>query len=135
MRTIIKNYEIKQFSTFTETIKLINENYSPRNLTNWIIYGKVQNFYETNQSVYINCTITNPLLGEFTISLNNINTSRLSSGNYVYDISAQLPDGTINRIQSGTVIVTYGVTNVLSTNLPPQFNGNSLEEFIDGGIV
>jgi hypothetical protein len=135
MKTILKNYELKQYSTFSEIIQLFNENYTPKNITDWIIYGTMKKFYESNESIYLNCILTEPNIGIFSIGLSSISTSLLSHGNYLYDITAKMPNNTILRIQSGTITVSYGITNILNPNTPPPTNGNITNEFIDGGII
>ena len=130
MKTIIKNYEIKQFSTFNETIKLFELNGTPTNITNWVIYGRIENFYESDESMYIICTKSR-VPGQFTIGLSNISTSELIAGTYPYDIVAQTEDGTVARIQSGTMTVTYGVANPLDA----QLTGNGVDTFLDGGVI
>jgi hypothetical protein len=134
MKTIIKNYEVKQFSTFLETIKILNDNRSPKDITSWAISGAMQGFYDSSKTAYIVCTKTNPLLGEFTIGLNNFTTSNIATGQYVYDISALVDPNTVYRLYSGTLTMTNGVTNLLDPDVPSSNDGNSFEQFIDGGI-
>jgi hypothetical protein len=132
MKTIIKNYEVKQFSTFLETIKILNDNRSPKDITSWAISGAIQGVYNSSETIYILCNKTNPLLGEFTIELTNLTTSSMATGQYVYDISTLVDTNTVYRLYSGTITVTQGVTDILNTAIPPTNDGDN-DYFIDGG--
>jgi len=134
MKTIIKNYEIKQSATFFELVTVKQLNYTPQNITGWNIYGKIEHFYHSETGIYLTVNIENALNGQFSIGLSNTQTSLLIPGNYVYDISAIISNGIVQRLQSGIMNVTVGVTNTLDPLLPPMDNGLS-SNFIDGGVV
>jgi hypothetical protein len=135
MKTIIKNYEIQQHSTFDESIKLTNINHSPTDVTSWVFYGKIQKYYESISIVYLNCTITNGIGGLLNINIDSTTTGTLLLGNYIYDITAKLPNNVINRVQSGVMTVTYGVVTTADINLPPLITTGDPDQIIDGGIV
>lgn len=135
MKTIIKNYEIQQYSTFSEVIKVINTNHSPTNISSWTLYGKIRKYYESTSIVYLNCTITGGIGGLINIGIDSTTTGTLLLGNYVYDIVAKLPNNQINRIQSGVMVVTHGVVNTTDINLPPVITTGDPDQIIDGGIV
>jgi hypothetical protein len=139
MNTKIKNYEIKQHSTFYETIRLLNTNRSPKDITGWLIYGGVHHFYNTSIYTPFVITIPDATNGIFDIKIASADTSLLissysgNSGNYIYDIAAKLPDNTVLRLQSGGIVVSAGITNTALPGFPPINDDDTI--FIDGGVI
>ena len=98
-------------------IHLVNKDGSPKNLANHYIDATMKRTYNSDSDdthVFNSIVATPSSLGVATISLTNMQTGVLKSGQYVYDVELSFTDSSgdtiIERVLEGKILVTPSVT-------------------------
>ena len=98
-------------------LHLVNKDKSAKNLTNHTVAAKLKRTYnsDSDDTYNFSCIVANPASdGITTLSLTNIQTNTLKSGQYVYDVELSFVDSSsatiIERILEGKILVTPSVT-------------------------
>jgi hypothetical protein len=112
-----EEFTIDQGADFAMELHLTNIDGSVKNLTNYVVNGKLKKNYNSDSDDTYNFTtlVADPgTSGVVTLSLSNTITDTLKSGRYVYDIELSYQDSASNtiieRILEGRIQVTPSVT-------------------------
>lgn len=132
MKKNIKNYQIEKSCTNKFIIKVLKDNYAFEDISNWSIYMTMKKYYESNSIINWDCALTNPINGEFEISLNINNSNILYVGNYIYNIIATIPNNNVVKIQDGVIRVIQTLPNATGIPIPPLSDDNIV---YDGGVI
>lgn len=110
MAVFQKNIVINKGCDFSQSFELNDENNNPLNLYGYTVFATLRKNYTSNR--YINFTVytDGDSDGTVYISLNNIQTKKLSSGRYVYDVIKVSPEGIKTRVAEGLATISEGVT-------------------------
>lgn len=98
-------------------LHLINKDGSKKNLSNYSVDATMKRTYNSDSADTheFNCIIASPPTdGVATLSLTNIQTDALKSGQYVYDVEISFVDSggdtIVERVLEGKILVTPSVT-------------------------
>lgn len=98
-------------------LHLVNKDGSPKDLANYSIDATMKRTYNSDSADThdFNCIISSPAAdGIATISLTNIQTDALKTGQYVYDVELSFVDSggdtIVERVLEGKILVTPSVT-------------------------
>jgi hypothetical protein len=101
----------------TLQLELEDTNGNPKDLTSYIVAGKLKKTYNTNdvEATLFTTELQSPATaGVVNLSLTNAQTDALKAGRYVYDVEISFQDSdaqtVIERVLEGTITVTPSVT-------------------------
>ena len=120
MAVFSTNLVIYKFTDFEQTFLLEDSrSNSAKNLTGFTGTCKMQRTLNLGELTAFNFAFTNRLLGKVRISLTNTQTANLEDGKYFYELMLTDPDGVVERVIEGVVLVKHPVTNPSDPPLTP----------------
>lgn len=115
----VRDLTVDRGSDVAIELHLVEEDNTPKNLTNFFASGKIKKTYNTTDSDQIfdfRVSYGSPLgAGIINLLLDRQDTERMKPGRYVYDVELRNSDSvdsntTIERILEGKITVTPSVT-------------------------
>ena len=111
MAVFSTNLVIYKFTDFEQTFLLEDsQSNSAKNLTGFTGTCKMQRTLNLGELTAFNFAFTNRELGKVRISLTNTQTANIADGKYFYELMLTDPDGIVERVIEGVVIVKHPVT-------------------------
>lgn len=114
----IYNIEIEQGATYSSTVQYTDDSGVPIDLTSCEIrLGIKDQITDTTFLKFLDngvnggITVTNALQGTFRIYISPIETAAFTFNRAVYDLEVQFPNGDIERLIKGRVLVSREVTD------------------------
>ena len=104
------NLVIDQGTDFSAAIDLVDVNDEVYSLTNYTVASQMRKNYASASPAATFTASHNGDGGQITLKLNNVNTSALDPGRYLYDVEITSPGGSVTRVVEGIVTVTPGMT-------------------------
>jgi hypothetical protein len=92
---------------------------SAKDLTGFTGTCKMQRTLNLGELTAFNLAFTNRELGKVRISLTNTQTANIADGKYFYELMLTDPDGIVERVIEGVVIVKHPVTYPSDPPLTP----------------
>ena len=115
MASRIQNITIDQGADYAETFVAYSSKSATaaQDITNYTANSDIRkSYYHANSSMTFSTEITFPTEGKVKLTANNLQTSALAPGRYVYDINVS-SGATVYRIVSGNVMVNQGISTAL----------------------
>ena len=120
MAVFSTNLVIYKFTDFEQTFLLEDsQSNSAKDLTGFTGTCKMQRTLNLGELTAFNFSFTNRALGKVRISLTNAQTANLADGKYFYELLLTDPNGVVERVIEGVVIVKHPVTWNSPTPLTP----------------
>ena len=120
MAVFSTNLVIYKFTDFEQTFLLEDsQSNSAKDLTGFTGTCKMQRTLNLGELTAFNLAFTNRTLGKVRISLTNTQTANIADGKYFYELMLTDPDGVVERVIEGLVIVKHPVTWDSPTPLTP----------------
>ena len=117
MAVFSTNLVIYKFTDFEQTFLLEDsQSNSAKDLTGFTGTCKMQRTLNLGELTAFNFSFTNRALGKVRISLTNTQTANIADGKYFYELMLTDPDGVVERVIEGVVLVKHPVTY---TSYPP----------------
>ena len=111
MAVFSTNLVIYKFTDFEQTFLLEDsQSNSAKNLTGFTGTCKMQRTLNLGELTAFNFAFTNRELGKVRISLTNTQTANIADGKYFYELMLTDPNGVVERVIEGVVIVKHPVT-------------------------
>ena len=111
MAVFSTNLVIYKFTDFEQTFLLEDsQSNSAKDLTGFTGTCKMQRTLNLGSLTAFNLTFTNRLLGKVRIGLTSTQTTNLEDGKYFYELMLTDPNGVVERVIEGVVIVKHPVT-------------------------
>lgn len=111
------DFDIDQGSNVLITMELMNEDRSPKDMTNHVVYGQMKMSYgdDSTEATHFTTMVTNAPNGEVTLSLTNTQTASLDyRKRYMYDFEVRHYDSDLEfikeRILEGLITINPSVT-------------------------
>lgn len=101
---------LEQGATFNTVVNVNDGTGSPQNLTGYSARSMMRRSYYSSSYKEFTVTVSDPSLGEISMSMSAANTSNLTPGRYVYDVEIDDGDGEVTRIFEGIITVLPNVT-------------------------
>lgn len=101
---------LEQFSDFSTTINIDDSQGDAINLSGYSFSSQMRKSYYSSSYHDFTIEITNAGSGEITLSMPSTETSNVSPGRYVYDLTMTDTSNTTTRVVEGIVVVLPGVT-------------------------
>jgi len=120
MAVFSTNLVIYKFTDFEQTFLLEDsQSNSAKNLTGFTGTCKMQRTLNLGELTAFNFAFTNRELGKVRISLTNTQTANIADGKYFYELMLTDPNGVVERVIEGVVIVKHPVTYPSEAPLTP----------------
>ena len=114
------NLIIYKHTDFEQTFVLEDgQTNSAKNLTGFTGTCKMQRTLNLGSLTSFSLSFTNRLLGKVRISLTNTQTANIADGKYFYELMLTDPNGVVERVIEGVVIVKHPVTYPSEAPLTP----------------
>ena len=111
MAVFSTNLVIYKFTDFEQTFLLEDsQSNSAKDLTGFTGTCKMQRTLNLGELTDFTLSFTNRSLGKVRISLTNTQTANIADGKYFYELMLTDPDGVVERVIEGVVIVKHPVT-------------------------
>ena len=111
MAVFSTNLLIYKHTDFEQTFILEDsQSNSAKDLTGFTGTCKMQRTLNLGELTAFNFAFTNRTLGKVRISLTNTQTANIADGKYFYELMLTDPDGVVERVIEGVVIVKHPVT-------------------------
>ena len=111
MAVFSTNLVIYKFTDFEQTFLLEDsQSNSAKDLTGFTGTCKMQRTLNLGELTAFNLSFTNRELGKVRISLTNTQTANIADGKYFYELMLTDPNGVVERVIEGVVIVKHPVT-------------------------
>ena len=120
MAVFSTNLVIYKFTDFEQTFLLEDsQSNSAKNLTGFTGTCKMQRTLNLGELTAFNLAFTNRELGKVRISLTNTQTANIADGKYFYELMLTDPNGVVERVIEGVVIVKHPVAYPSDPPLTP----------------
>jgi len=120
MAVFSTNLIIYKHTDFEQTFVLEDgQTNSAKNLTGFTGTCKMQRTLNLGSLTSFSLSFTNRLLGKVRISLTSTQTGNIADGKYFYELMLTDPNGVVERVIEGVVIVKHPVTWDSPTPLTP----------------
>ena len=120
MAVFSTNLVIYKHTDFEQTFVLEDSNTnSVKNLTGFSATCKMQRTLNLGELTAFNFAFTNRSLGKVRISLTDDQTAEIADGKYFYELMLTDPNGIVERVIEGVVIVKHPVTYPSDPPLTP----------------
>ena len=120
MAVFSTNLVIYKHTDFEQTFALEDSNTnSVKNLTGFSATCKMQRTLKLGSLTRFSLAFTNRALGKVRISLTNTQTANIADGKYFYELMLTDPNGVVERVIEGVVIVKHPVTYPSEAPLTP----------------
>ena len=111
MAVFSTNLIIYKHTDFEQTFALEDSNTgSVKNLTGFSVTCKMQRTLNLGSLTAFTLAFTNRALGKVRISLTSTQTANIADGKYFYELMLTDPNGVVERVIEGIVIVKHPVT-------------------------
>ena len=111
MAVFSTNLVIYKFTDFEQTFVLEDsQSNSAKDLTGFTGTCKMQRTLNLGGLTSFNLAFTNRTLGKVRISLTSAQTANIADGKYFYELMLTDPNGVVERVIEGVVIVKHPVT-------------------------
>jgi len=107
---IIANLYIDQGTDFSITVDVTDSAGDVLNLSGYSASSQIRKTYSSSSVSETFSTSIAEATGQVTLSLTDTQTTGLSAGRYVYDLTITSGGGATSRVIEGQAIVTPGVT-------------------------
>ena len=107
---IIANLYIDQGTDFSITVDVTDSAGDVLNLSGYAASSQIRKTYSSSSVSETFSTSIAEATGQVTLSLTDTQTTGLSAGRYVYDLTITSSGGATSRVIEGQAIVTPGVT-------------------------
>ena len=107
---IIANLYIDQGTDFSITVDVTDSAGDVLNLSGYTASSQIRKTYSSSSVSETFSTSIAEATGQVTLSLTDTQTTGLSAGRYVYDLTITSGGGATSRVIEGQAIVTPGVT-------------------------
>lgn len=101
---------IEQYADFSTTVNVDDLQGDAINLSSYAVASQLKKSYYSSTSYNFTVEVTDAVRGEITVSMDSANTSNLSPGRYIYDLTMTDPNNITTRVVEGIVVVLPGVT-------------------------
>jgi len=120
MAVFSTNLIIYKHTDFEQTFVLEDgQTNSAKNLTGFTGTCRMQRTLNLGELTGLTVSFTNRALGKVRISLSNTQTALIAEGKYFYELMLTDPDGIVERVIEGVVIVKHPVTYPSNPPLTP----------------
>ena len=120
MAVFSTNLVIYKYTDFEQTFMLEDSSTnSAKDLTGFTATCKMQRTLNLGSLTSFNLSFTNRLLGKVRIGLTNTQTANIADGKYFYELMLTDPNGVVERVIEGIVIVKHPVTYPSDPPLTP----------------
>ena len=120
MAVFSTNLLIDKFTDFEQTFLLEDsQSNSAKDLTGFTGTCRMQRTLNLGELTGLTVSFTNRALGKVRISLSNTQTALIAEGKYFYELMLTDPDGIVERVIEGVVIVKHPVTYPSNPPLTP----------------
>ena len=120
MAVFSTNLLIYKFTDFEQTFLLEDsQSNSAKDLTGFTGTCRMQRTLNLGELTGLTVSFTNRALGKVRISLTNTQTGLIEEGKYFYELMLTDPDGAVERVIEGVVIVKHPVTYPSDPPLTP----------------
>ena len=120
MAVFSTNLLIYKFTDFEQTFLLEDsQSNSAKDLTGFTGTCRMQRTLNLGELTGLTVSFTNRALGKVRISLSNTQTALIAEGKYFYELMLTDPDGVVERVIEGVVIVKHPVTYPSEAPLTP----------------
>ena len=120
MAVFSTNLLIYKFTDFEQTFLLEDsQSNSAKDLTGFTGTCRMQRTLNLGELTGLTVSFTNRALGKVRISLSNTQTALIAEGKYFYELMLTDPDGVVERVIEGVVIVKHPVTYPSNPPLTP----------------
>jgi len=120
MAVFSTNLLIYKFTDFEQTFLLEDsQSNSAKDLTGFTGTCRMQRTLNLGELTGLTVAFTNRALGKVRISLSNTQTALIAEGKYFYELMLTDPDGVVERVIEGVVIVKHPVTYPSDPPLTP----------------
>ena len=120
MAVFSTNLVIYKFTDFEQTFVLEDSrSNSEKNLTGFTGTCKMQRTLNLGSLTSFTLAFTNRALGKVRISLTSTQTANIADGKYFYELMLTDPNGVVERVIEGVVIVKHPVTYPSEAPLTP----------------
>ena len=120
MAVFSTNLLIYKHTDFEQTFVLEDsQSNSAKDLTGFTGTCKMQRTLNLGELTSFNLSFTNRSLGKVIISLTNTQTANIADGKYFYELMLTDPNGVVERVIEGVVIVKHPVTYPSEAPLTP----------------
>ena len=120
MAVFSTNLLIYKFTDFEQTFLLEDsQSNSAKDLTGFTGTCRMQRTLNLGELTALTVSFTNRALGKVRISLSNTQTALIAEGKYFYELMLTDPDGVVERVIEGVVIVKHPVTYPSEAPLTP----------------
>ena len=120
MAVFSTNLLIYKHTDFEQTFVLEDsQSNSAKDLTGFTGTCKMQRTLNLGELTSFNLSFTNRSLGKVRISLTNTQTANIADGKYFYELMLTDPNGIVERVIEGVVIVKHPVTYPSEAPLTP----------------
>jgi len=120
MAVFSTNLLIYKFTDFEQTFLLEDsQSNSAKDLTGFTGTCRMQRTLNLGELTGLTVSFTNRALGKVRISLSNTQTALIAEGKYFYELMLTDPDGIVERVIEGVVIVKHPVTYPSNPPLTP----------------
>ena len=120
MAVFSTNLLIYKFTDFEQTFLLEDsQSNSAKDLTGFTGTCRMQRTLNLGELTALTVSFTNRALGKVRISLSNTQTALIAEGKYFYELMLTDPDGVVERVIEGVVIVKHPVTDPSDPPLTP----------------
>jgi hypothetical protein len=110
MSAINVNLILEQGTDYEVDFTIRNDDGTRLNLTGYGSSSIMKKTYSSNTSYPFDVNFVDRINGEISISMGRSDTSLISEGRYVYDITLTSPTNVRTRVVQGNIIVSPGVT-------------------------
>ena len=103
-----------QGTTFNNIINLTNDTTNANvNISGYIVKSQMRrSYFSANATANIVCVVTDPSLGEISMTLDAANTNNIKAGRYLFDVETVDLSNTVTRILEGIITVTPSITKI-----------------------
>lgn len=120
MAVFSTNLLIYKFTDFEQTFLLEDsQSNSAKDLTGFTGTCRMQRTLNLGELTGLTVSFTNRALGKVRISLSNTQTALIAEGKYFYELMLTDPNGVVERVIEGVVIVKHPVTYPSDPPLTP----------------
>ena len=120
MAVFSTNLLIYKFTDYEQTFLLEDsQSNSAKDLTGFTGTCRMQRTLNLGELTGLTVSFTNRALGKVRISLSNTQTALIAEGKYFYELMLTDPDGVVERVIEGVVIVKHPVTYPSNPPLTP----------------
>ena len=120
MAVFSTNLVIYKYTDFEQTFMLEDSSTnSAKDLTGFTATCKMQRTLNLGSLTQFTLSFTNRVLGKIRISLTSTQTANIADGKYFYELMLTDPNGVVERVIEGIVIVKHPVTYPSEAPLTP----------------